>query len=287
MTPTYSMRPFQPGADLEDAIGLYMRHGGSFLRVPDPNDLLEAGEDGTLFVVTDEDAGRQSRMCGVAGLFRAATCEGIGQPGPVEVYKMTGMVLAPILRGYGLHRVLLALRSLALAHQVATGAALLASVIAGNKASLASVMSGGFIQCETPGWLRVSHRFWNLGQAELIPTRRSVDPLAFRLSARREAAGTRSRLPQAGIIDTVLPPRALQNHARLLLDALSNPIYRCNADDGRPATIRLDLGVGWVTDDPGTLLDCAAGRVPAWEETIPQTRLLGRPPDWIRFRPHI
>jgi len=34
----------------------------------------------------------------------------------------------------------------------------------------------------------------------LIPTRRSVDPLAFRLSARREAAGTRSRLPQAGII---------------------------------------------------------------------------------------
>ena len=255
MTPPYRVRPFQPGADLEDAIGLYMRHGGSFLRVPDPNDLLEAGEDGTLFVVTDEDAGRQSRMCGVAGLFRTATCEGIGQPGPVEVYKMTGMVLAPILRSYGLHRVLLALRSLALAHQVATGAALLASVIAGNKASLASVRSGGFIQCETPGWLRVSHRFWNLSQAELI--------------------------------DMVLPPRALQNHARLLLDALSNPIYRCNADDGRPATIRLDLGVGWVTDDPGTLLDCAAGRVPAWEETIPQTRLLGRPPDWIRFWPHI
>ena len=44
----------------------------------------------------------------------------------------------------------------------------------------------------------------------LIPTRRSVDPLAFRLSARREAAGTRSRLPQAGmtaLLATMRPAR--------------------------------------------------------------------------------
>jgi len=114
----------------------------------------------------------------------------------------------------------------------------------------------------------------------LIPTRRSVDPLAFRLSARREAAGTRSRLPQAGIIVEIREIESV--FKRFYKGRVVEVKRRGNAK--RPWLPQVDgygVSPGWFTtstfSSPKLALDCATrfvddqiGRISQLRQTSPK-----------------
>ena len=250
----FRVRQIEVRTDLSAVSDLYAAHGGDYLPLPDAGDLFEAGQDGQLFVVEECSEGKEPRIHGAAGLFRMAECPGSDPMRPIAVYEMAGMVLDDTLRGYGLQRIMVALRALSLARQADVATLLIASVVEKNKWSLDNLLAQGFVVDATPGWLHHAHRAW----------------------APRSTK----------IVDLVLPPEALANHADLLWKVMANPVLARSAKPGRRASrIKLEMRLAWLERSTATLAGYAAGSVPGWERSIPESRLIGGSPDWIDFRP--
>ncbi len=133
---------------------LYQQHGGDYLPIPDVSDVVEAGDDGFLFVIEEVMGSKSTRIRAAAGLFQVADCPGAGSE-INKIFEVAGMVVAESLRGYGVQRLMLALRALVLAREHSKNAVLMASVVVGNENSSRNVTKQRFVQVTTPAWLKV------------------------------------------------------------------------------------------------------------------------------------
>lgn len=234
--------------DLIKAATLYRDHAGAYLPIPDPDDLHTAIEDQQIFGILEED----SRLVAVGGTFPVARCQWDGGR-PIAVYELAGLVVHPDVRrldAWRLQDILVAVRSIHMALQQASGLCLISSVASGNVGSRKSMERCGLRPLDetaVPQWLRDVRRTWLTGQ-------------------------------KPDVVDYIVPPSAIGTLRHLLQDALGREAIKVVGETGK-RIYRLRF------DDAHLLADLIRpnGEAPAWETEVPRVRLIGKTPPFLRW----